>query len=484
MDERDESRLKPRWWAALLVLAIVLVVAGTLSAFAGTFRSYVPATLTSDRAGLVMERGAKVKLRGVQVGRVGDIHGGRDAVSLALEIDPDQVQYIPANVEARIRATTAFGAKYVDLIVPKEPVSQRLRAGAVIRSDNVSTEVNTVFQNLTGVLRQIDPAKLNGVLTALGDGLRGQAQDLGEAITDGNQVLQQLNPRADAVRRDWQSLKGFADTYGAAAQNIVTVLDAASTTSQTITDNDKQLDAVLLSVTGLSNKGIELLGPNKDNLVQGINLLEPTTALGRKYSPELACTLMGGKNVLDFGFTQAAGGLNGKSAIVDAALLFGDDPYRYPENLPIYNAKGGAGGQPGNCGSLPDVAKNWPVRQLITDTGYGTGLDNRPNPGIGFPGTVNFLPTTRGNPEPPRVRYDGPPAPGPVPYPGAPAYGAQLYAPDGSPLWPGLPPAPPPGQAPDPGPVGPGTEPFTPPHPAEVQPTPGFPPPVPAVPGQ
>ena len=38
--------------------------------FAGTLTTYVPVTLTSDRAGLVMEPGAKVKLRGVQVGRV------------------------------------------------------------------------------------------------------------------------------------------------------------------------------------------------------------------------------------------------------------------------------------------------------------------------------------------------------------------------------------------------------------------------------
>lgn len=482
MDDKN-FRLHPGWWTAILLAVITAVILSSCAAFAGTFRSYVPVTLTSDRAGLVMEPGGKVKLRGVQVGRVEATNGGTGAVSLKLELDPDQIRNIPANVQARIRATTAFGAKYVDLIYPTNPSSERLRPGAVIQSENVSTEVNTVFQNLVGVLNQIDPAKLNAVLSALAEGLRGQGEQIGQAITDGNAVLQQLNPRSDAIRRDFQSLKGFGDTYSVAAKDIVTVLDAASTTSVTITDNAKQLDALLLSVTGLSNKGIELLGPNKDNLVNAVNLLEPTTGLLKMYDPELTCTLIGGKNVLDFGFTQAAGGQNGKSTIVDAALLFGDDPYRYPENLPITNAKGGVGGRP-SCGSLPDVAKNWPVRQLVTDTGYGSGLDNRPNPGIGFPGSINYLPTTRGTPEPPRVRYDGPPAPGPVPYPGAPPYGAQLYAPDGTPLYPGLPPAPPPGRAPEPGPPPLGAEPFTVPNPAQVQPTPGFPPPVPAIPGQ
>ena len=42
--------------------------------FAGTFTSYVPVTLTSDRSGLVMETNAKVKMRGVQVGRVSQIN--------------------------------------------------------------------------------------------------------------------------------------------------------------------------------------------------------------------------------------------------------------------------------------------------------------------------------------------------------------------------------------------------------------------------
>ena len=110
-------------------------------------------------------------------------------------------------------------------------------------------------------------------------------------------------------------------------------------------------------------------------------------------------------------------------------MALGDDPYRFPHNLPVVGAKGGPGGKPG-CGSLPDVAQNWPVRQLVTNTGFGTGVDWRPNPGIAFPTYANFLPVTRAVPEPPSIRnLFGGPAPGPIPYPGAPAYGAPMYAP-------------------------------------------------------
>lgn len=467
-------------WTLILFAVIAAFLFVTTTMFFGTFRSYVPVTLMSDRAGLVMERGAKIKMQGIEVGRVGEIAGGNEAVSLQLEIFPDQLELIPANVSARIRATTAFGAKYVDLVYPEHPSPQPLAAGAVLRSENVSTEVNTVFQNLSGVLHRVDPAKLNAVLTALADGLRGQGQSLGEAITGGDQVLKAINPRAETIRGDLQALRGFSDAYGAAAGDIVTVLDSVSTTSKTIADNASSLDALLVGVAGLSRSGSAVLGPNKDNLVRAVNTLRPTADLLMKYNPELTCLLVGGKNTADQ-FIPVTGGANGNSIILDVALLLGDDPYRYPDNLPKNNAKGGPGGKP-SCGSLPDVANNWPVRNLITDTGFGTGLDNRPNPGIGFPGYANYFPVTRGVPEPPSVRYPGGPAPGPIPYPGAPAYGQQQYAPDGTPLFPGLPPAPPAGAPVEPAPPPPGSEPFSVPNPAEMQPTPAPPPPVPAVP--
>ena len=127
--------------------------------------------------------------------------------------------------------------------------------------------------------------------------------------------------------------------------------------------------------------------------------------------------LVGAKTALDTGYRDATGGANGYSLIIDSTPLFGADQYRYPQNLPIVGAKGGPGGKPG-CGSLPDVAANWPLRQLITNTGWGTGLDIRPNPGIAFPGYADYLPghpgdsRTAQHPLPGRPRARADPVPG------------------------------------------------------------------------
>jgi phospholipid/cholesterol/gamma-HCH transport system substrate-binding protein len=469
--KQRELGMHPAVWTFILFGVIIGLVVLTIAAFERDLRTYTDVTLTADRSGLIMEPGAKVKLRGVQVGRVSSIQAG-NPVKLRLELYPEQLKYIPANVTAQITATTAFGGKYVEFLIPDDASPKRLTAGAVVRSRNVTTEVNTVFQNLVGVLNQVDTPKLNAVLTALGDAFRGKGEALGEATTGLNETLLAINPRSETVRADFRALKGFSDTYGAAARDIVTVLDAASTTSTTITEHSKQLDSLLLNVIGLSRTGTNILGPNRDNLVHGVNALESTTRLLMKYNPEITCTFEGGAKDAEL-FREAAGGHNGYSVILDVALLFGDDAYRFPDNLPINGAKGGPGGQP-SCGSLPDVAKNFPQRYLVTNTGWGGGLDMRPNPGIGFPGYVDYYPVTRGIPQPPSIRHPGPAAPGPIAYPGGPPYGAQMYAPDGTPLYPGLPPAPPPGQPREPGPLPAGTEPFVPPVPGGGHPTCGI----------
>lgn len=334
------SRSRSIGYALGLIAAVVVLVVVCSMLFVGAHHTYTAVTLTAERSGLVMERGAKVKLRGVEVGQVGQIVGGKEPVNLQLEIKPDQLRYIPANVEAEIKATTAFGAKYVNLIIPNDPAAQKLTGGAVLKSRNVSTEVNTVFQNLVGVLDQVDVSKLNATLSALADGLRGQGQRIGEATTSATQVLQAVNPRMDTVRENFRSLRGFSDAYSVAAEDILRVLDSAATTSTTITEQSQALQGVLLSAIGFGSSGVDLLAPNSENLVRAVKALEPTTDVLEKYSPTYTCLMQGSVIVLNKLAYDAMGGSNGKSLVVDAGLLLGDDTYRYPQNLPLIAAKG------------------------------------------------------------------------------------------------------------------------------------------------
>ena len=339
-----------------------------------------------------------------------------------------------------------------------------------MRSRNVTVEVNTVFQNVVAVLDQIDPAKLNARCPRSPKVSAAKASGSARRPPTPTRFCWQLNPRNETIRADLRALKNFNDTYERCGARHPGDARRAEHHQR---HHHQPCQATGCTAAGhhrAFQRGISLLAPNQANLIKAINVLEPTTNLLHKYDPEYTCLLLGAKSLLDNGRLRSARRQR-ENTDVGRGLTLGDDPYRYPDNLPVVGAKGGPGGKPG-CGSLPDRRQNWPVRNLVTNTGFGTGMDWRPNPGIGFPAWANYFPVTRAVPEPPSIRnLFGGPAPGPIPYPGAPPYGADLYAPDGTPLWPGLPPAPPPGRPRDPGPT-PGSEPFVVPAPAQMQPTP------------
>ncbi|SPM35990.1 mce3 [Mycobacterium rhizamassiliense] len=401
-----DSRIDPIWWAPTLFILVAGIIALTAGAFTGSFTPSVPLTLVSDRAGLVMEPGAKVKLRGVQVGQVASIGTDVKAAQLQLKMDPGPFKYLPGNLEAEIKSTTAFGSKYVDLIVPEHPSAAALKPGAVLHSRNVTVEVNTVFENLQSVVAAVDPAKLNAILSAFAQSVRGKGERIGQAITDANTVLSTVNPRMDTIDKNWRLFGRTTAIYSDAAQDILSILDSAATTSTTLTDDQRSLDSLLLSTVGFSQTGINLIGRNESNIVRSFNLLDPTTALLNKYSPTFTCLFQGAQWYVDHGGRDALGG-NGYSVILDAALLFGDDPYRYPRHLPKVNATGGPGGKP-SCGSLPDPSANFPVKALVTDTGWGAAPDEiRTTPWVGNPWWANYFPTTKNPPEAPRYNYRG-----------------------------------------------------------------------------
>jgi len=84
------------------------MVWGTAILYSGSLKSFVPGDVYLGPVRLVM-RPAPRSCHGVQVGRVASVTGVDNLFELKLDIDADQVKYIPANVAAQISATTVFG---------------------------------------------------------------------------------------------------------------------------------------------------------------------------------------------------------------------------------------------------------------------------------------------------------------------------------------------------------------------------------------
>src|ERR1700738_2316823 len=123
----------------MLVIAVVIVVLVYLQ-FRGDFLTRTQLTMISDRAGLSMNSGDKVTYNGVEIGRVANIQevnqGGVPKAKFTLDVDPKYIKLIPANVDARIKATTVFGNKYVSFISPPDPKAARVSPNTPITEKN------------------------------------------------------------------------------------------------------------------------------------------------------------------------------------------------------------------------------------------------------------------------------------------------------------------------------------------------------------
>jgi phospholipid/cholesterol/gamma-HCH transport system substrate-binding protein len=344
----------------LVTVAVVLaIVAVAVGLFQGSFSESTPVTVLSPRAGLVMNPDAKVKMRGVQVGKVASIESRPDGqAALHLAMYPSQMHLIPANVVVDLTSPTVFGAKFVELVPPAEPSARSLHAGQVLDSQHVTVEVNTVFKQLTSVLGTLDPAKLNETLGAISQALSGRGQKIGQAFSDFDSFLAKYQPSLSALSRDIALSAPVFNAYADASPNLVKTLENSVKISQTFVDEQHNLDALLISAIGLADVGNDVLSANRKGLTDVIHLLRPTTDLTNEYNKALWCGFAG------LGEFSKAPPLSEPSINIIASLTWGAERYRYPTNLPKVAATGGP-----QCLDLPKRPFNTNAKVVVTDIG-------------------------------------------------------------------------------------------------------------------
>lgn len=358
------SRLRPspdaeRALAGLISIGLgVAIVAFALRMFDGGFTETVPVTVLSPRAGLVMNPDADVKLRGVTVGTVESIETRADGLAaIRLAIDADQLARIPADVTVDIASTTVFGAKYVQLVPSAQPATDHLAAGQVLDARHVTVEINTVFQQLTTVLGQIEPEKLNETLGAIATATSGRGDRVGQMLADLESFLAQLDPALPALSADLAAAPVVLNTYADAAQPLLDTAANTGAISRTLVAEQQNLDAFLVGLIGLSDTGTAVLAENHAVLDSTLAALVPTTTLTRDYRAALTCSLEG------FGDLSRSPPVDVPGLGLSANFMLGIEPYMYPQHLPKVAASGGP-----QCSVLPVPYEGRPP-YVVADTG-------------------------------------------------------------------------------------------------------------------
>lgn len=365
MNRERSSRVR-KFAALTMVVVLTAIVVLAVGQFLSWFSSTQTVTLHAPRAGLVMNPQAKVKLRGIEVGRVSSITSDGEQAVLKLDMRSSDLKRIPANVRADIKSNTIFGAKSVNLVVPDSGGTGQLRGGDVIPTDHVVVELNTVFGQLLDVLAKLEPQKLTATMGAVSGALDGNGEKLGVTLSELNNVLGKTEPHLPQLNQLIEELAGATNVYADAMPNLMRVIDNATVLGDLFVDNTANLDALLINVAAMGSTGNSVLSASKKDLISTLNDLNPLMALLGYQAPGLRCFIVGASNAADIA-KPLLGGHNGM-LLLDAGLIPGQDPYRYPNDLPLVRGDG-----PPTCeGGLSNIDEKTPVKFYV--------IDNAPQP--------------------------------------------------------------------------------------------------------
>lgn len=294
--------------AFLGILALCLfagAVAATGFFLQGGFKSGVPvkAIFSQPGVGQQLPQNGDVKVRGVLVGTIDDItlaeNGEEAVVSLLLESDVE----LPATTGAEIRSKTIFGQKWVELLPPRDPLSDALLvADDVIPTERTREplELERALQLGHDLLDEVPLRDLSVTLNTLARGFGGQEDDAIKAMEQGLIALRAINEKSDKFDLALRQLREFSEFLNANNETLLSFMDSLDEANSALVANAPEFKRSLRTVPRFIRKLAayqtridpqlsrlvedgatlaEFLEPRADNLVDLVLQLQPFTTI-------------------------------------------------------------------------------------------------------------------------------------------------------------------------------------------------------------
>ena len=260
-----------------VVFIVVVVLLGALLSMKlkGDFDNTIPVSAQVQTVGGSLRPGVDVKMRGMAVGKVGDLAAEGGHVTLNLSIDREQAAKIPKSVQARVLPASVFGTSYVDLVIPEGTAgAASLEAGDIVRQDSSqgTVELQTALDSIDSLVDALGPAELASALHTVASVLEGRGDDLGEAIDEFTILVDRFEPLVPKVRKDLQLLAVNLEAVRRNAPELLDATDDARVTLNRLADRQDEFEELLDGGTALMRESNAFLTSNEADYLKALDL--------------------------------------------------------------------------------------------------------------------------------------------------------------------------------------------------------------------
>jgi virulence factor Mce-like protein len=217
------------------------------------------ADFPSASQGIFTDGTTEVRMRGVPIGTVRDIElldDGRARVTLSMRDGAE----VPTAVAASLEPVSVFGPRFVDLR-PEAPGDDGpfLADGDRITNTRTGVGLADVLEEAGTLLAAVDPADLMGIVDAVGTGVAGQGDRIGETIDDGARLVDLAHSHRDLFAQFLPDLRTVSTAIAERSGRFLERVQDYRTVAELLARTSDDLPDLLDSTALVAGRGAALL---------------------------------------------------------------------------------------------------------------------------------------------------------------------------------------------------------------------------------
>jgi phospholipid/cholesterol/gamma-HCH transport system substrate-binding protein len=224
------------------------------------------AVFATSSQGLYTDGGSDVKLRGINVGTVGDIElldDGRARITLV--IDPG-VQ-IADTASATVEPLSVFGPKFVRIDPGEhELTGPFLAEGGEITETSTAVDLIEVIDQATALFERIDPQELVAIIDAVAEGVDGLGPELARTLDATAELVDVAYRHRDDVSVFLTDVASLATASAARGDQLVETVADLRALVPSLNERADDLDGLLAQTTSIATVASELLDEHRDEV--------------------------------------------------------------------------------------------------------------------------------------------------------------------------------------------------------------------------